>query len=69
MTTITDFTRAVTHLAARPHGETGWKYYDDASQVWYVATQRELEALGALLARGVPDAYSRWCSDVTGVPL
>ena len=38
-------------------------------RVWYVATQSELEALGALLARGVPDAYSQWCSDVAGVPL
>lgn len=69
MTTISDLTRAVTHLAARPHGERAWRYYDDATRVWYVATELELEQLGALLARGVPDAYSRWCSDVTGVPL
>ena len=66
---MSDLIRAVTHLAARPHGETSWKYYDDAMGVWYVATERELEALGSLLARGVPDAYSRWCSDVAGVPL
>ena len=66
---MSDLIRAVTHLSARPHGKKSWKYYDDASQVWYVATQSELEALGALLRTGVPDAYSRWCSDVAGVPL
>jgi hypothetical protein len=66
---MSDLIRAVTHLAARPHGESAWKYYDDAMGVWYVATNAELEALGALLARGVPDAYSLWCSDVAGVPL
>jgi hypothetical protein len=66
---MSDLIRAIDHLAARPHGETGWKYRDDAMGVWYVATVAELEQLGALLARGVPDAYSRWCSDVTGVPL
>jgi len=66
---VSDLIRAVTHLSARPHGETSWQYYDDATRAWYVATERELEQLGALLADGVPDAYSRWCSDVTGVPL
>ncbi len=66
---MSDLIRAVTHLAARPHGETSWKYWDDNTGVWYVATERELEALGSLLARGVPEAYSRWCSDVAGVPL
>jgi hypothetical protein len=66
---MSDLILAVTHLSARPHGESGWKYYDHGMQVWYVATQSELEQLGALLARGVPDAYSLWCSDVTGVPL
>ena len=65
---MSDLIRAVTHLSARPHG-TGWKYYDDAMRVWYVATNAELEQLGALLRADVPDAYSRWCSDVTGVPL
>jgi len=67
--TVSDLIRAIDHLAAHPHGERAWKYWDDAMGVWYVATERELEALGALLARGVPDAYSRWCSDVAGVPL
>ncbi len=66
---MSDLIRAVTHLAARPHGDSGWKYYDDGMRVWYVATVAELEQLGALLRTGVPDAYSRWCSDVTGVPL
>lgn len=66
---MSDLIRAVTHLNARPHGETGWRYYDDAMRVWYVATERELEQLGALLRDGVPDAYSLWCSDVAGVPL
>ena len=66
---MSDLIRAVTHLAARPHGDTSWKYYDDNTAVWYVATSAELEALGALLRAGVPDAYSRWCSDVAGVPL
>ena len=65
--TESNLIRAVTHLAARPH-ELGWKYFDHGMQVWYVATVRELEALGALLARGVPDAYSAWCSEVAGVP-
>jgi hypothetical protein len=59
--------RAVTHLAASPH-EMGWQYYDHAMQVWYVATERELELLGAMLAEGQPDAYSTWCSEVAGVP-
>jgi hypothetical protein len=66
---VSDLIRAVTHLSARPHGESGWKYYDDNTAVWYVATVAELEQLGALLRADVPDAYSRWCSDVTGVPL
>jgi len=66
---VSDLIRAVTHLSARPHGERAWKYWDHAMRVWYVATNAELEQLGALLARGVPDAYSQWCSDVAGVPL
>jgi hypothetical protein len=66
---MSDLIRAVTHLAARPHGKTSWKYWDDNTGVWYVATVAELEQLGALLRADVPDAYSRWCSDVAGVPL
>lgn len=66
--TESNLIRAITHLAARPHGDTSWKYYDDGMQTWYVATVRELETLGELLARGVPDAYSVWCSEVAGVP-
>ena len=66
---MSDLIRAVTHLAARPHGKTSWKYWDDNTGVWYVATNAELEALGALLARRVPDAYSHWCSRFAGVPL
>ena len=66
---MSDLIRAVTHLSARPHGDTSWKYWDHAMRVWYVATNAELEQLGALMRDGVPDAYSRWCSDVAGVPL
>lgn len=65
--TESNLIRAITHLSARPH-ELGWQYYDDGMQVWYVATVRELELLGAMLEEGQPDAYSVWCSEVAGVP-
>ena len=65
--TTSNLTAAITHLSARPH-ELGWQYYDASMGVWYVATVRELELLGAMLERGVPDAYSTWCSEVAGVP-
>lgn len=59
---------AVDHVTARPHAR-GWKYYDHATQRWYVATAQQLEILGALLAAETSDAYSQWCSEVPGTPL
>ncbi len=56
-------------LCARPHRDGEWKYYDDASRSWWVASAREIEALGAMIRSNMPDAYSHWCSRFAGVPL
>ena len=46
--------------------EEGWKYFDDATQNWYVCEdESDLEHLWSLIHDGEPDAYSRWCSDTS----
>lgn len=53
---------AIDHINATSARAGEWVYYDDASQEYWVATDQDLEALGADLESGVEDAYSLWCS-------
>lgn len=44
----------------------GWTYRDDATGLRYRAFRNDMLALGRLLERRVPDAYSVWCSNTVG---
>ena len=43
------------------YGE-GYRYYDDASQAYYLAPEDDMVTLGQMLLDDVEDAYSIWCS-------
>lgn len=56
-----NYTRGLEYLAG-VHCPRGVIYYAAEVARYVVVTDDDVEALGAMLAAGAPDAYSEWCA-------
>ena len=53
------------HIGAVPV-EGGYAHFDDSTRSWWIVSRADVILLGRMLANGVPDAYSVWCSKTSG---